>query len=123
MRKASRGACGAAWPFLSPGVSPWRSLQPLSEALRAPPQMRRDGEQMKTQGALSSGTQASKASWQFQRVFILDAAFAASVEFSALSWRAIQKAGSGVEKAGKGSKEVFHQVHRSSSVVQTMSEC
>lgn len=47
--------------------------------------------EMKTLRALSSGTWASKASWQFQRVFILDAALAISIKYPALSLRVILK--------------------------------
>lgn len=48
---------------------------------------------MKTLSELSSGTRASKASWQFQRVFIPDSTLAISMEYPALCSRAVLKAG------------------------------
>lgn len=49
--------------------------------------------EMKTLSELSSGTRASKASWQFQRVFIPDSTLAISMEYPALCSRAVLKAG------------------------------
>lgn len=69
-------------------------LEFITAALRGPQSSSANEErweEMKTLRALSSGTWASKASWQFQRVFILDAALAISIKYPVLSLRAILK--------------------------------